>query len=109
MLADYKLRKYIKPSSAAGRRLAAMSVVYPYRKFVKMDPETYQWDYKSITLGRGCKLKLDWNIPVNTGAAAQSRGVAMSRISGTPMHLAAAATLSVVVNQFEYAASTLRL
>lgn len=80
MLADYKVRKYVKQS--AGRRLAAMSVVHPYRKFVKMDPTTYQWDYKSITLKSGCTLKLDWNIPVNTGASAEYRGVAMSRISG---------------------------
>lgn len=67
-----------------------MSVVYPYRKFVKMNPQTYQWDYKSIMLRRGCKLKLDWDLPVNTGASAESRGVAMSRISGTsplPLHV----------------------
>lgn len=89
MLADYKVRKYVK-RPAAGRRLAAMSVVYPYRSFVKMDAETYQWDYKSITLRRGCKLKLDWNIPANTGASAQSRGVAVSRISGTSTLLRAA-------------------
>jgi hypothetical protein len=81
MLADYRVREYVKRS--AGRRLAAMQVVYPYRKFVNMDPQTYQWDYESITLKRGCKLKLDWDIPVNTGASAESRGVAMSRISGT--------------------------
>jgi hypothetical protein len=89
MLADYKVRKYVK-RPAAGRRLAAMSVVYPFRKFVKMDAETYQWDYKSITLRRGCKLKLDWNIPANTGPSAQSRGVAVSRISGTSTLLRAA-------------------
>ena len=89
MLADYKVRKYVK-RPAAGHRLTAMSVVYPYRKFVKMDAETYQWDYKSITIKRGCKLKLDWNIPANTGASAQSRGVAMSRISGTSTMLHAA-------------------
>jgi hypothetical protein len=89
MLADYKVRKYVK-RPAAGRRLAGMSVVYPFRKFVKMDAETYQWDYKSITLRRGCKLKLDWDIPANTGSSAQSRGVAVSRISGASTLLRAA-------------------
>lgn len=79
VLAVYKVPKTVR--TPAGDLVKTSSVVYPYRKYVKQDPSTGQWDYKSLTLKRGCTLTFDWTVPANKSKASQSRGVATSRIS----------------------------
>lgn len=80
VLAVYKVRKTVR--TPAGSVVTTSSWVYPYRKYVKRDPSTGQWDYKSLTLKKGCTLTFDWTVPANKSKPSQSRGVATSRISG---------------------------
>ena len=81
------------PPTVIGRRLLAAEaakptkrptakLTYPYRSYLRLDTQYKQWNYKPLTLKRGCLLTFKWSIPPNHPKNLQPHGVVYSRISG---------------------------